>query len=76
MKVSLIPLSNLENIPLINFPKDPISLEVNKNIPEITNTKYTYEEHFVKYIPHVMVCVYITSRKLIAIGCSIHDVIS
>ena len=42
-KVSHIPLSKLENIPLIQFPKYPISLEVNKNIPEITNTKYTYE---------------------------------
>ena len=38
-KVSHIPLSKLENIPLIKFPKYPISLEVNKNIPEITNTK-------------------------------------
>ena len=32
-------LSKLENISIINFPKYPISLEVNKNIPEITNAK-------------------------------------
>ena len=38
-KVSYIPLSKLENIPIINLPKYPISLEVNKNIPEITNPK-------------------------------------
>ena len=38
-KVSHIPLSKLDNIPLIKLPKYPISLEVNKNIPEITNTK-------------------------------------
>ena len=38
-KVSHIPLSKLENIPLIKFPKYPVSLEVNKNIPEITGTK-------------------------------------
>ena len=38
-KVSRIPLSRLENIPLIKFPKYPKSLELNKNIPEITNTK-------------------------------------
>ena len=38
-----IPLSKLENIPLIKFPKYPVSLEVNKNIPEITYTKKTYE---------------------------------
>ena len=28
-KVSYIPLSKLENIPLIKFPKYPVSLEVN-----------------------------------------------
>ena len=39
-KVSYIPLSKLENIPIINFPKYPMSLEVIKNIPEITDTKY------------------------------------
>ena len=33
------PLSKLENIPLIKVPKYPISLEVNKNIHEITYTK-------------------------------------
>ena len=37
-KLSHIPLSKLENIPIIKFPKYPISLIVNKNIPEITNT--------------------------------------
>ena len=36
---SYIPLSKLENIPLIKFPNYPVSLEVNKNIPEITNKK-------------------------------------
>ena len=38
-KVSHIPLGKLINIPLIKYPKYPISLVVNKNIPEITNTK-------------------------------------
>ena len=38
-KVSHIPLSKLENIPIISFPKYHISLEGNKNIPEITDTK-------------------------------------
>ena len=42
MKVSYIPLSKLGNIPIINFPKYPLSLEVNKNIPKITNAKYEY----------------------------------
>ena len=37
--VSYIPGSKQESIPLIKFTKYPISLEVNKNIPEITNTK-------------------------------------
>ena len=38
-KVSHIPLSKLENVLLINFPKHPIFQEVNKNVPEISNTK-------------------------------------
>ena len=38
-KVPHIPLSKLENVPFINFPKYPIFLEVNKNIPENSNTK-------------------------------------
>ena len=38
-KASHIPLSKLENIPLDKLPKYPISLKVNKNIPEIVNTK-------------------------------------
>ena len=42
-KVSYIPLSKLENIPLIKFPKYPICLEVDINIPVITNTIKTYE---------------------------------
>ena len=53
------PLSKLENIPLIKFPKYPVSMEVNKTIPEFTNTKIDLrvQEHFVKHILHVMVCV-------------------
>ena len=41
-KVSHIPLGKLENIPLIRYHKYSIFLVVNKNIPEITNTKWTY----------------------------------
>ena len=32
--ISYIPLSKVANIPIINFSKYPISLEVNTNIPE------------------------------------------
>ena len=32
-KVSYIPLSKLENIPLIKFPKYPVPLEINKKYP-------------------------------------------
>ena len=35
-KVSHIPLSKLESIPLTKFPKYPVSQEVSKNIHEIT----------------------------------------
>ena len=41
-----LPLSYIspENIPIINFPKYPISLEVNKNIPEIANKNIQIQE--------------------------------
>ena len=55
--VSYIPLSELENIPIIIFSKYSISLVINKNNPEIINTNVRIQEHFVKYILRVMHCV-------------------
>ena len=58
-KVSHIPLSTLENNPLIDIPKYPISLEVNINIPEIINAKYEYRYILSStfFFNHTMACV-------------------
>ena len=58
-KVSHIPLSTLENSPLIDIPKYPISLEVNINIPEIINAKYEYRYILPStfFFDHTMDCV-------------------
>ena len=59
-QASHIPFSKLGNIIIINFPKYPNSLKVNKNIPEITNTKIQAQEQFRQ--AHVIVCALVVAN--------------
>ena len=71
-KVSHIPLSKLENIPLIKFPKYPVSLEVNKKSLKLsTQNRPTSTGTFCQAQTSCNGLCSKTLRILIAIECSI-----